>query len=78
MRDRNQPWPAGTPACPVPGGSGSGTVAAGQVVGPAVQGISRGEWEEALAAIRSGIAYVNVHSTRNPGDEIRGQLNTPR
>jgi hypothetical protein len=43
-----------------------------------VQGISRGEWEEALAAIRSGIEYVNVHSTRNPGDEIRGQLNTPR
>jgi hypothetical protein len=27
-----------------------------------------------VKAIRSGVAYVNVHSTLYPGGEIRGQL----
>jgi hypothetical protein len=30
--------------------------------------------EEAMIAISSGNAYVNVHSQTNPGGEIRGQL----
>jgi hypothetical protein len=72
------PGPAGTPTCPTPGGSVSGTVGAAQVIGPAGQGISAGEWEEALAAIRAGLAYANLHSTKWPGGEIRGQINTPR
>jgi len=29
---------------------------------------------DVIAAIRSGDAYVNVHTTANPGGEIRGQL----
>jgi hypothetical protein len=36
------------------------------------------EWEEALAALRGGVAYANVHTTKHPGGEIRGQINTPR
>jgi hypothetical protein len=71
------PGPAGTPVCLSPGGTVTGIVNASTVVGPAGQGIAPGEWEEALAALRSGIAYANVHSTRNPGGEIRGQINTP-
>jgi CHRD domain len=40
--------------------------------GPAdVTGVS---YDELVAAIRSGNAYVNVHTTVNPGGEIRGQL----
>lgn len=40
--------------------------------GPAdVSGVS---YDELVAAIRSGNAYVNVHSTTYPGGEVRGQL----
>jgi hypothetical protein len=31
-------------------------------------------FEEAIAAIRAGNTYVNVHTTANPNGEIRGQL----
>lgn len=72
------PGPAGTPPCPIPGGSVEGTVSAADVIGPAGQGIAAGEWEEALAAIRSGIAYANVHSTKHGGGEIRGQINSQK
>jgi hypothetical protein len=54
----------------------SGTVSAENVVGPAGQGIAAAEWQEALAALRSGVAYANVHSTKHPGGEIRGQINS--
>jgi hypothetical protein len=71
------PGPAGTPACPSPGGSVQGTVSAANVVGPAGQGVAAGEWERALHALRSGVSYVNVHSNKYPGGEIRGQVNLP-
>jgi hypothetical protein len=68
------PGPPGTPACPEPGDSVSRTVGAADVVGPAGQGIAPMEWEEALAAIRAGFAYANVHTIAFPGGEIRGQI----
>ena len=34
------------------------------------------EYEELLAAIRAGTAYVNVHSSTYGGGEIRGQIET--
>jgi hypothetical protein len=68
------PGPAGTAACPAPGGTVSGTATAANVIGPAGQGIEAGAFAEALAAIRVGAAYANVHSTKWPGGEIRGQL----
>lgn len=72
------PGPAGTPPCPVPGGIVGRTVTAVDVVGPAGQGISTGEFAEALQAIRGGLGYVNVHTTKHPGGEIRGQVNERR
>lgn len=69
--------PAGTQTCPAPPATISGTVTAADVVGPAGQGVGPGEFAELLAAIRAGVAYVNVHSTTWPGGEIRGQLDGP-
>ena len=66
--------PAGTPACPTPSGTVSGTLTAAQVIGPAGQGIAPGEFEEMLNVLRTGNSYANVHSSLFPAGEIRGQL----
>ena len=68
------PGPAGTPRCPVPSGRVTGTITAEKVIGPAGQGLAAGEFDELVRAIRAGVTYANVHSTRNPGGEIRGQI----
>jgi hypothetical protein len=63
------------PAPCLAGMPNSGTITPADVIGPAGQGIAPGEWNELVAAIRSGVAYANVHSTTQPGGEIRGQIN---
>jgi CHRD domain-containing protein len=68
------PGPAGTPACPTPGGTVEGDITAAQVIGPVAQGIEVGAFNEILAAMRAGVAYANVHSTKWPGGEVRAQL----
>ena len=64
----------GTQACPTPQGTITGTISPDNVIGPAGQGISAGEFEELLDAIRADVTYVNVHSMAFPGGEIRGQI----
>lgn len=67
--------PNPVPACPGPNtGMIEGMFTAGDIIGPAGQGISPGEFEEFLDALQAGITYVNVHSTVWPAGEIRGQL----
>jgi hypothetical protein len=66
--------PAGTQACPPPPARVSGTITPADVIGPGAQGIAAGEFDELVQAIRSGIAYVNVHTATWPGGEIRGQF----
>lgn len=61
------------PVCPA-SGSVSGVLQAANVIGPTGQGVSAGEFAELVAAIRAGVAYVNVHSSTFGGGEIRGQL----
>jgi len=55
-------------------GDVSGEIIAADVVGPAAQGIAAGEFEELLRAIRAGVTYANVHSSKHPGGEIRGEI----
>ena len=67
----------GKPACPTPSGTVTGMIIPSDIVGPAAQGINPGEptgFEELVGAIRAGFTYGNVHTTRWPGGEIRGQL----
>ena len=71
----SNPGPAGTPACPTPGGTIEGDIEAADVIGPAGQGIEVGNLAEIVAAMRVGHTYANVHSTKWPGGEVRAQLN---
>ena len=67
--------PVGTQPCPAPPAAISGTIMAADVTNLANErGISAGELDELIAAIRAGVTYVNVHSTRWPGGEIRSQI----
>jgi hypothetical protein len=67
--------PAGTPACPTTNpGEVSGLLDSSDVIGPAAQGITAGQFSELLAAIRADSTYANVHSTLYPAGEIRNQL----
>ena len=50
----------------------SGSARAADVVARQPQGVNT--FEDLAQAIATGHAYVNVHSTVNPGGEIRGQL----
>lgn len=67
--------PAGTQACPTTNPATiSGTIRPADVIGPAGQGISAGEFTELLRAMQKGFTYVNVHSEKYGGGEIRAQL----
>ena len=62
------------PPCPATEGQVTGVIDAADVIGPANQGIEPGSLSEALRALRKGLVYANVHSSKFPGGEIRGQV----
>lgn len=68
----------GKPACPAGDTATTvtvtGTLTATDIVAPPNQGLPAGDFGAALQAINSGDAYVNVHTTRFPAGEIRGQV----
>ena len=73
--------PAGTQPCPAPPATISGTIFAADVspnipatAGARTQGLDTGEIEELMKAMRAGATYVNVHTSRWPGGEIRSQI----
>ena len=71
----------GKPACPSGVGQAAtvtGTIAPANVVGPESQGIEPGSFDELVRAMKAGAAYVNVHSSRWPLGEIRGQIGRGR
>jgi len=61
------------PQCPERG-TVTGTITRDNVIGPIEQGIRDEEFADLARAIRNNTAYVNVHSTRFPEGEIRGQI----
>jgi CHRD domain len=65
----------GKPACPNGQGTVTGTVNAGDIIGPAGQGVAPGQFLEAISAMRAGSAYANVHTVTYVSGEIRGQIN---
>ena len=62
------------PTCTAPPARLTGTLRAANIIGPGSQGIAATEMAELIAAIRSGLAYVNVHTAVFGGGEIRGQF----
>jgi len=71
--------PAGVPtpqACPDAPATITGTLTAADVIPVPAQGIDPGAagFAEMIEAIRAGAAYANVHTTVNPGGEIRSRL----
>jgi hypothetical protein len=70
------PAPASVPpTCPLREGEVEGVLTARDVIGPTSQGVVPGDFARLLHAIRAGHTYVNVHTTRSPGGEIRSQIN---
>jgi hypothetical protein len=73
----NNPGPAAR-TCGARSDSFEGTVTAANVVAiggaNAGQQIAAGDLAEVIAALRDGVAYVNVHTTASSGGEIRGQI----
>ena len=74
------PGPTGTPVCPINVAgqtaelSVSGRILAANVLAsPTTAQLPAGALDEALAAMRAGAAYANVHTSVSPGGEIRGQ-----
>lgn len=67
------------PACPTPPATITGTLTPANIIGPTDQGVAptsdtTNEFAELVRAIRSGVTYANVHSSKFRGGEIRGQL----
>lgn len=67
--------PSGAPeeTCPQ-SGELNGFIERRDITGPAGQGVEPGNMEDLLRALRNDEAYANVHTTRAPGGEIRGDL----
>ena len=77
--------PVGTQPCPPAPATITGTITDLDVspnipatAGARTQGIDTGQFDELLKAMRAGVTYVNVHTTRWPGGEVRSQINGNR
>ena len=69
--------PAGVPvppACPLGGGTVSGNLTAADVLAVGASGIAANDFAAVVAALRAEAGYANVHSTANPGGQLRGQV----
>jgi hypothetical protein len=74
--------PLGIQPCPAPPATISGTINASEVspnipatAAARTQGLDTGEIGELIRAMRAGATYVNIHTVRWPGGEVRKQIN---
>ena len=66
--------PAGTPGCPSPAGTVTGTITPASVIAVPGQNITAGDFNVLVEALGSDTAYGNVHTAKFPAGEIRGQV----
>jgi hypothetical protein len=69
--------PASTQLCPnalTGNNTVTGTITGANIVGPAAQNIPAGDFDGLVAALLSDTAYGNIHTTKFPAGEIRGQI----
>jgi CHRD domain len=66
--------PAGVQACPAGSGTVTGTLTAANVIGPAAQNVTAGDFQALVDALESDTAYANIHTKNFGGGEIRGQI----
>lgn len=67
-------YPDAPPPQPIEGRS-NGVLATGTITADNLVGSLEGQsLDDLLELIRSGDTYVNVHTTQNPGGEVRGQI----
>jgi hypothetical protein len=66
--------PAGTQACPVSGGTVTGTLSAANVLAIAGQNVPAGDFAALVDALESDTAYANIHTSSFPAGEIRGEI----
>ncbi|WP_165439898.1 CHRD domain-containing protein [Micromonospora kangleipakensis] len=74
LKDAKGGAPHGVQPCPKSPATIEGTIKPGDVIGPADQGIQPGEFDELVDAIEAGVTYANVHTSKYPAGEIRGQI----
>jgi hypothetical protein len=64
-----------SPQCPQKEGTVTGTITSASVIASApAQQLAAGDIQAAIAAMRGGVAYANVHTNLSTGGEIRGQV----
>ena len=66
------------PACPLRSGEVHWFIERDDVTGPAGQGVEPGNIADLLRAMRHDEVYVNVHTSRAPAGEIRGDFGHDR
>jgi hypothetical protein len=69
----------GKPACPAgtaTRGTVTGRITAADITAVPDQGVAAMDLATALRIIQNGDAYVNVHTSKYPGGEIRGQVSS--
>lgn len=70
--------PAGTPACPNPGGTVTGTITPASVLAVPGQNIAAGDFDAVTDILSAHAAYANIHTNNFKAGEIRAEVRRDR